>query len=84
MQSGLWRFTRHPNYFGEVTQWWGLFLLVVALPYGWFAILSPLTITYLILFVSGPTMLERKYKHNKAFQDYAKRTSVLLPMPPKS
>lgn len=84
MQSGLWRFTRHPNYFGEVTQWWGLFILVVALPYGWFALISPLTITFLILFVSGPTLLERKYKKNKAFQAYAKRTSVLFPLPPKT
>jgi steroid 5-alpha reductase family enzyme len=84
MQSGLWRFTRHPNYFGEVTQWWGIWIIIFSLPYGWFALISPLTITALILFVSGVPMLERKYKKNPQFQAYAKRTSAFLPMPPKA
>lgn len=83
MDQGLWRFSRHPNYFGEVTQWWGIWLCVVSLPFGWLAIISPLTITWLIVFVSGVPMLEKKYARNKTYQAYAKRTSRLIPWPPK-
>lgn len=83
MQSGLWRYTRHPNYFGEVTQWWGIWIIIFCLPYGWFALISPLTITTLILFVSGIPLLERKYKKNKQFQAYAQRTSAFFPLRPK-
>lgn len=83
MQTGLWRYSRHPNYFGEVTQWWGLWLVVLGLTYGQWAIISPLTITLLILFVSGVPLLERKYKDDKAYQAYAKRTSSFIPLLPK-
>jgi steroid 5-alpha reductase family enzyme len=83
MTSGLWRFTRHPNYFGEVSQWWGIFLIAVTLPLGYLAIISPLTITYLILKVSGIPMLEKKYLGRKDFQEYKKRTSAFFPMLPK-
>ena len=84
MQYGLWRYTRHPNYFGEISQWWGIWLIVVTLDYGWLATISPLVITFLLLKVSGITMLERKYKKNKEFQKYKKRTSALIPMPPRN
>lgn len=83
MQEGLWKYTRHPNYFGEVTQWWGIWLLALSLPYGFFTIVGPIIITFLILKVSGIPMLEKKMQENKDFQDYAKRTSVFLPMFPK-
>lgn len=83
MQSGLWRYSRHPNYFGEVTLWWGIWLMVVSLPWGWLAIIGPITITTLILFVSGVPLLEKKYATNPAFRDYAKRTSVFVPWKPK-
>ncbi len=83
MQGGLWRYTRHPNYFGEVTQWWGIWIIILGLPLGWFALISPLTITALILFVSGIPLLERKYKKNKQFQAYARRTSAFFPLRPK-
>lgn len=84
MQTGLWRYTRHPNYFGEVTQWWGLWILVVSLPFGGWAIISPLFITGFILFVSGVPLPEKKYADNPAYQAYAKRTSVFIPLPPRS
>lgn len=84
MDEGLWRYTRHPNYFGEVIQWWGLWLLVASLPYGWIAIISPITITVLILYVSGVPLLEQKYKNDKAWQKYAQKTSKFIPLPPKS
>ena len=84
MQTGLWKYTRHPNYFGEVLLWWGLFIIVIPLQYGIWAIISPITITFLLLYVSGIPMLEAKYKHNEQFQDYKKRTSAFFPMIPKN
>ena len=81
MQSGLWKYTRHPNYFGEVTLWWGIFLLTFAEKNSWLAILGPLTITFLILFVSGVPLLEKKYADRPDFQAYKEKTSVFLPMP---
>lgn len=83
MTSGLWRYTRHPNYFGEVTQWWGLFLMVCTLPYGIVAIVSPLTISWLILKVSGIPMTEKPYETNPEFKKYKKVTSAFFPWFPK-
>ena len=84
MRSGLWKYTRHPNYFGEMTMWWGLWLVVVLLPYGWLAIVSPLTITFLLTKVSGVAMLEKKYVKHKEFKAYKKVTNAILPAPPKA
>ena len=83
MQTGLWKYSRHPNYFGEVTMWWGIYLIALSTPNGYLAFLGPLTITFLILKVSGIPMLEKKYVDNVAFQEYARRTSVFFPLPPK-
>ena len=84
LRSGLWRYSRHPNYFGEVTMWWGIWLTVFPLPFGFFAIVSPLMITFLILKVSGIPMLEKKFDDNEAFQDYKKVTSAFFPFPPRT
>ncbi|MBX7170317.1 MAG: DUF1295 domain-containing protein [Pyrinomonadaceae bacterium] len=81
IQTGLWKYTRHPNYFGEVVLWWGIFFF--ALPFGFWTIISPLTITFLILYVSGIPMLEKKYENNPEFAEYKKRTSAFFPMPSK-
>jgi steroid 5-alpha reductase family enzyme len=83
MQTGLWRYTRHPNYFGEVLLWWGIFIITLPLQNGFWGIISPLTITFLLLFVSGIPMLEAKYKGNEAFEDYKSRTSAFFPIPPQ-
>ena len=83
MQTGLWKYTRHPNYFGEVLVWWGIFIMVLPLQYGIWTIISPITISFLLLYVSGIPMLEAKYKHHQTFQDYKKRTSAFFPMLPK-
>ncbi len=79
MQTGLWKYSRHPNYFGEIVMWWAVFVVVVPLQYGIYAIISPLLITWLITSVSGVPMLERKYKGNKAFEAYKKQTPALFP-----
>lgn len=81
MTQGLWAFTRHPNYFGEVTAWWGIWLMAVGVPYGVFTIVGPVLITFLIVFVSGVPMLERKYQGRADFEAYKKVTSPLFPLP---
>lgn len=83
MQSGLWAYTRHPNYFGEVTQWWGLWLVALSVPSGLLGIIGPLTITFLILKVSGIPMLEKKMAEHPEFAEYSRRVSVFIPLPPK-
>lgn len=83
IKSGLWKYSRHPNYFGEVTMWWGLFLISVNSPYGIYGVLGPLTISFLILFVSGVPMMEEKYKGNSEFEAYKKETSKFIPFPVK-
>lgn len=83
MTSGLWKYTRHPNYFGEVTQWWGLWLILCAtsLPasYKLLGLVGPATITTLILFVSGIPLLEKKYAKNPDYQKYAAKTPKFFP-----
>jgi steroid 5-alpha reductase family enzyme len=81
MDRGLWKYTRHPNYFGEVTMWWGIWLIVLPLPLAIIALISPLTITYLILKVSGIPMLEKRFENDPTFQAYKKRTSAFFPLP---
>lgn len=84
MTIGLWIWTRHPNYFGEALQWWGLFLMAVYSSDHIFLIVSPLTITCLLLFVSGVPMLEKKYAGRPDWEAYKGRTSKFIPRPPKS
>jgi steroid 5-alpha reductase family enzyme len=81
--SGLWKYTRHPNYFGEVTLWWGIWLIACSAPGGWKTVVGPATITALILLVSGIPLLERKYEGNLEFKEYKRRTSAFFPLPPK-
>lgn len=79
MTSGLWKYSRHPNYFGEVTQWWGIFVIALGVPGAWFTIIGPLTITGLIVFVSGIPMTEKRYEGRPDWEEYKKRTSALIP-----
>lgn len=81
--SGLWRYTRHPNYFGEVTLWWGIFLVSLSVPGSLWTIIGPLTITYLILKVSGTPMLEKRFADHPEYADYIKNTSSFFPLFPK-
>ena len=81
--SGLWRYSRHPNYFGEIVMWWGIYLLAVSVPCGWLTIICPGAITITLLFVTGIPWLEKAMDNNPAYQEYKKRTSILIPWAPK-
>jgi len=84
MQTGLWRYTRHPNYFGEFCIWWGFYLIALSAG-GWWSIVSPLLMTVLLLRVSGVAMLEKDIgKRRPKYADYIKRTNAFFPGPPKS
>jgi steroid 5-alpha reductase family enzyme len=83
MNRGLWRYTRHPNYFGECLVWWGFFLFVI--PTGaWWAILSPVLMTFLLLKFSGVAMLEETIVDRRpAYREYIASTNAFIPGPPK-
>lgn len=83
MTEGLWSYTRHPNYFGEATMWWGIFLISLVSTRSLVGIIGPIAITYLLLKVSGVPMLEKKYEGRADFEEYKKRTSKFIPMPVK-
>jgi steroid 5-alpha reductase family enzyme len=84
MDLGLWRYTRHPNYFGDSLAWWGLFTIALATPLGPFTLLSPALMTFLLLRISGVALLERSIaKRRPDYVDYARRTSAFIPMPPR-
>jgi len=84
MKSGLWKYTRHPNYFGEIIMWWGVWILTFGSSYYIPAIIGPLTITWLLTKVSGIPLLEKKYEENKEFEEYKRKTSALIPWFPKN
>ncbi len=84
LDTGLWRYSRHPNYFGELMQWWGIGLIACQTSFGWIGLLGPLLLTILIVFVSGIPTVEKRRDGDKNYQAYKKRTSVLIPLPPKS
>jgi steroid 5-alpha reductase family enzyme len=84
MNRGLWAYSRHPNYFGECLVWWGLFLITLATPGGTWAIVSPIVITFLLLKVSGVTLLERTITDTRPeYADYMKTTSRFFPWFPR-
>ena len=89
IDSGLWRFSRHPNYFGEILQWWGVFIAAAPAfpPLAFLTAVGPISITVLLLFVSGIPLLEksadRKYGADPRYQEYKRRTSILVPLPPR-
>ena len=85
MDRGLWRYTRHPNYFGDFCVWWGLYLLACSTPLGPYSALSPVVMTTLLLKVSGVGLLERTITERRpAYRDYIARTSAFFPWPPKN
>jgi steroid 5-alpha reductase family enzyme len=84
LDMGLWRYTRHPNYFGDAAQWWAFGLLALATPGGYWTLYSPLLMTLLLLRVSGVTLLEKSLAETKpAYRDYVRRTSSFFPWFPR-
>jgi steroid 5-alpha reductase family enzyme len=81
MDRGLWRFSRHPNYFGELAQWWGIFIICLGTPVGWFGLIGPVVLTYLILFVSGIPLMEKRFEGRKGWAEYKASTSAIIPLP---
>lgn len=84
LDAGLWRYTRHPNYFGECCVWWGLYLLALAAG-GWWSVLGPLLMTFLLLRVSGVALLERDIgKRRPEYRRYIEQTNAFFPGPRKN
>ena len=85
LDYGLWRYTRHPNYFGDATMWWGIYAIAAATPGGWLTVLSPALMTFLLMRVSGVTLLEDGLKASKPdYQDYIARTPAFFPWFPRA
>lgn len=82
--SGLWRYTRHPNYFGECLLWWGVYIVSINVEGGVWTFVSALFITLVIRFLSGVALLERKQMRKAAFRRYAKETNAFFPWFPKT
>jgi steroid 5-alpha reductase family enzyme len=84
MDRGLWRYTRHPNYFGDFLVWWGIWLVCLPASGTWWTLLGPLVMTILLTRVSGKAMLERDIAERRPqYADYIERTSGFFPRPPK-
>lgn len=83
MDEGLWKYTQHPNYFGEVTMWWGIFIIALAVPWGFITIFGPIYITFQIINVSGVRLLNKIHKGDDEFAEYKRRTSTFIPWFPK-
>jgi steroid 5-alpha reductase family enzyme len=83
MKTGLWKYTRHPNYFGESTMWFGIAFIAYSSGVSFLVFLSPILITYLLLFVSGIPMLEKKWDGIPEWEVYKAKTSAFIPLPPK-
>jgi steroid 5-alpha reductase family enzyme len=83
MDRGLWSWTRHPNYFGDATVWWGLWLIGIA---GWASlatVLSPAAMTYFLVYATGARLTERMMAGRPGFAEYQSRTSFFVPLPPR-
>ena len=85
MDGGLWRYTRHPNYFGDACVWWGLWLVVVPAGGTYWTVIGPLVMTLLLVRVSGKGLLEKDIAQRRPeYADYIRRTSGFVPLPPRS
>ena len=78
LRTGLWKYSRHPNYFGEILVWLGVYLFTMPVS-GFLGLISPVFITFMLVFVSGIPKIEKKYENNKEYQEYKKETPALIP-----
>jgi steroid 5-alpha reductase family enzyme len=84
MDSGLWRYTRHPNYFGDACVWWGVFVVAAGHPLALVTVVGPLLMTYLLTSVTGKELTEKSMSQRPGYDEYVRRTSGFLPLPPGS
>lgn len=82
MDSGLWAWTRHPNYFGDALLWWGLWLVAASVWPGALTVLSPVLMTWFLVFATGARLLEKSMSQRPGYPDYQQRTSFFVPLPP--
>jgi steroid 5-alpha reductase family enzyme len=82
LRTGVWRYTRHPNYFGDATQWWGYYLFATVAG-GWWTIFSPVLMTFMLLKVSGVALLEKSMREKPGYKEYAESTSAFIPWFPR-
>lgn len=82
LRTGLWKYSRHPNYFGEAVVWWGIYIIALASG-AWWTIFSPILMTWLLLRVSGVAMLERTMSLKPGYEQYMRKTSAFFPWFPK-
>jgi steroid 5-alpha reductase family enzyme len=82
LTTGLWKYTRHPNYFGDAVQWWGFYIIALAAG-AWWSVFSPILMTWLLIRVSGVAMLERTMKHKPGYENYMRKTNAFFPWFPK-
>ena len=85
LNTGLWRLSRHPNYFGDAVVWWGIAIVAAEAGVGMFGLIGAAVMTFLLVRVSGVALLEKSLKKRKPeYEDYIRRTSAFIPRPPKS
>ncbi len=85
MDRGLWRYSRHPNYFGEVCMWWGIWLIALETGSGWWTAVGPALLTFLLLRVSGVSLTEKTITSRRpGYAEYVRRTSAFVPRPPRT
>ncbi|MHC1563113.1 DUF1295 domain-containing protein [Actinomycetospora sp. C-140] len=84
LDSGLWRYTRHPNYFGDACVWWGVFVVAAGHPLALVSVVGPLLMTYLLVSVTGKELTEKSMSQRPGYDEYVRRTSGFLPLPPGS
>ena len=83
LKTGLWRYSRHPKYFGELVQWWAIGIIACQASWGWLGLIGPALISHLIINVSGIPPIERRRIKDPEYKQYQKETSPLIPLPPK-
>lgn len=84
MDRGLWAWTRHPNYFGDSAVWWGVWLIAASVFPGVLTVLSPVVMTYFLVFATGARLLEKTMSKREGYPEYQERTSYFIPLPPRN
>jgi steroid 5-alpha reductase family enzyme len=84
MDRGLWAWTRHPNYFGDASVWWGLWLISITGLLSLSTVLSPVAMSYFLVYATGARLTEKIMSNRPGFSEYCSRTSFFVPRPPRS